>query len=666
MRSSESILKSAPTGKFFTTLSPTLATLVDKPVDGPQWVYEIKWDGYRAVAFMNKGEVELKSRNDNSFNKKFYPVFKALQEWKVNAIVDGEVVVLNKKGVSDFEALQNWRNEKDGPLKYYVFDLLWLEGRDLRKLPLTERRQILEGIIPESSVIRFSEALDASGTELYKLALASGLEGIIAKRKDSIYLTGARTSDWLKIKAKKRQEVIIAGYTKNTDTSKEFSALIGSVYKEGRLAFIGKIGTGFTARQQKEMLRQFAPLETDHAPFDEVPDVNKPTRFNPRPSDAVVTWLKPKLVCEVAYAEITNDGIMRHPSFIAMRTDKDAGEVVLEQATPPSKTTKSRRAGSSALNAEKDGERKEFLGPIGVTQTKEIDGHLIKFTHLNKLYWPEDKVSKRDMINYYYEVAPYLLPYLENRPQSLNRFPDGIHGESFYQKDVTGKVPKWVHTYLYRSADEKDVAKHFLVPHSEADILLMATLGCIEIHPWFSTVDKPMHPGWCAIDLDPDKSNSFNEVIEVALMVNQVLKANKVKGYCKTSGSTGIHIYIPLGAKYTYKQSQDFGRAIATLVNHELPKLTSVERMIGHRKGKIYIDFLQNRPQATLAAPYSLRPKPGAPVSMPLHWEEVKKGLKITDFNIHNAISRIREVGDIFKPVLGKGVSIPNSKLTAD
>lgn len=330
MRSLDSILKSAPSAKFFTTLSPTLATLVDKPVDGPQWIYEIKWDGYRAVAFMNDGEVELKSRNDNSFNKKFYPVFKALKEWNVNAIVDGEVVVLNKKGISDFEALQNWRNEKDGPLKYYVFDILWLDGKDLRKLPLRDRRKILEAVIPDSSIIRHSDSLDASGTELYKLALASGLEGIIAKRADSIYLTGARTSDWLKIKAKKRQEVIIAGYTRNTETTKEFSALIGAVYDKGKLIFTGKIGTGFSAQQQKEMLKQFAPLVTSKAPFSEIPDVNKPTRFNPRPSDAEVIWLKPELVCEVAYAEITSDGIMRHPSFIAMRTDKDPEEVTRE------------------------------------------------------------------------------------------------------------------------------------------------------------------------------------------------------------------------------------------------------------------------------------------------------------------------------------------------
>ena len=260
------------------------------------------------------------------------------------------------------------------------------------------------------------------------------------------------------------------------------------------------------------------------------------------------------------------------------------------------------------------------------------------------------------MLNYYYQVAPYMLPYMKDRPQSLNRHPNGINGESFYQKDVTGKVPSWIKTFPYYSEADRQ-KKHFMVCTDEASLLYMASLGCIEMNPWSSRVQSPDNPDWCIIDLDPDK-NKFDDVIETALVTKQVLDAAKINGYCKTSGSTGLHIYIPLGAKYDYEASKEFGRLIATLVQHELPKFTSIERPTAKRKGKIYIDFLQNRPQATLATAYSVRPKPGATVSMPLHWEEVKKGMRIQDFHIGNAVGKIKEQGDIFKPVIGRGINM--------
>ncbi|MEO6489701.1 MAG: non-homologous end-joining DNA ligase, partial [Ferruginibacter sp.] len=284
---------------------------------------------------------------------------------------------------------------------------------------------------------------------------------------------------------------------------------------------------------------------------------------------------------------------------------------------------------------------------------RNVNGHDLKFTNLSKIYWPKEKYTKRDMINYYYQVAPYMLPYLKDRPQSLNRHPGGINGESFYQKDVTGKVPGWIKTVPY----ESDPGKHFLVASDDASLLYMASLGCIEINPWSSRIQKPGNPDWCIIDLDPDKT-TFNQVIEAAIVTKNILTAAGIDCYCKTSGSTGLHIYIPLGAKYTYEQSKEFGRVIAKLVHKELPKTTSIERMISNRNKKMYIDFLQNRPQATLAAPYSIRPKQGATVSMPLHWEEVRVGLNMMDFTIRNAIARVRESGDIFKPVLGKGINM--------
>ena len=628
-----------------------LATLVDKPFDEPGWIYEIKWDGYRAVAMINKGKVTLISRNNKSFNEKFYPVTAYLRKWKINAIIDGEVAVLNEKGIAHFGSLQNWRSEADGELVYYVFDILWLNGYDLKELPLTERREILKKQLPAEGIIRLSENFDTSATKFLASAAKMGMEGIMAKKEDSTYSEGDRTREWLKIKANKRHEVVIGGFTQNEGSSKTFSSLLVGVYNKGRLDYIGKIGTGFDEKTQKEIIKTMKKLAISKAPFMEVPDIDKPSRFRPNPPKAKVTWIKPELVCEVSYAEITDDGVMRHPSFEGMRTDKKAKDVIKEKAVSLKKIK-----GTKYTKPIRTTERKTFLNPTDETQVRTINGHELKFTNLSKIYWPKEKYTKRDMLNYYFQVVPYILPYLKDRPQSLNRFPNGINGESFYHKDVTASAPGWIKLEPYTTAEGEK--KNFLVPEDEAAILYMANLGAIEMNPWNSTIHKEDYPDWCLIDLDPSEKNSFDQVIETALITKEVIENMGVKGYVKTSGSTGIHIYIPLAAKYSYDQCQLFGKIVASQVHHILPEFTSIERLTKNRKGKLYIDYLQNRPKATLAAPYSLRPKPGATVSMPLHWEEVKKGLSMKDFTIKNAIERIRREGDIFKPVLGKGINL--------
>ncbi|AOM78765.1 DNA ligase D [Pedobacter steynii] len=639
------LLKKAVKKPFFEWVEPMLTTLVNEPFDEPGWIYEIKWDGYRAVAFMNKGEVSLKSRNDKPFEKKFYPVYEQLKEWGINAIIDGEVVVVNEKGKASFGALQNWRNESDGELLYYVFDVLWYNGYDLTHLPLVDRRAILAELIPEKSSILLSKSFETSGIEFLSAVKHMGLEGIIAKRAESIYNSGGRTTDWLKIKASRGQEAVIGGFTKNENSNKPFSSLLVGLFKQGKFIYTGKVGAGFNIDTQKELLTQFQPLIIAQSPFAEEPDVNKPNRFSFGSPKARATWLKPELICEVNFAEMTTDGVMRHPSFKGMRVDKNAKEVVLEKAVDADKII------PDFINP-----KDMFITKGEETEVKKVNRHELTFTNLSKIYWPVEKISKRDLINYYEQISPFILPYLKDRPQSLNRYPDGITGQNFYQKDVTGKVPDWIKTYLYH-AEGDDTDKHFLVGNDKATLLYMASLGCIEMHPWSSTIKKPDHPTWCIIDLDPDK-NSFDQVIETARVTKAVLDDMGVPGYCKTSGSTGLHIYIPLGNKYTYEQSKEFARIIVTLVNRELPGFTSLERTIADRKGKMYLDYLQNRSQATIAAPYSLRPKAGATVSMPLHWDELEKGLQMKDFNIFNAVSRANKLGDIFKPVLGKGVDL--------
>jgi bifunctional non-homologous end joining protein LigD len=651
------LIEDLPVSKFPRDIKPMLATLVDKPSEKSGWLYEIKWDGYRAISYMNEGNVEIRSRNNKDFTKKYYPVTNALKDWKINAVVDGELVVVNDKGLPDFNALQSWRSEADGELVYFLFDLLWLEGHNVMNLPLKQRRKILEQIVPSASIIKLSENFDISGPEFFTLADKMGLEGILAKKEDSVYTPDARSKDWLKIKTQKSQEAIICGYTKNENTSKKFSALLLGVYHGKELEFIGPVGTGFTTQVQTEILEKLKPLLTKECPFEPEPDYNKPSRFRPNPPPAKVTWVKPKVVAEITYRALGSDGSLRHPSFKGLREDKQARDVTWEQSAPtPVLADDEQQMVSEKVARPVSGERKTLLNPKDETQVRNIGGHDIKFTNLSKIFWPEENTTKRDMLNYYYQAAPYMLPYYKDRPQTLNRFPNGIYGQSFYQKDVTGKVPDWIKKHEYYSETDQR-AKNFLVIDNEASLLYVASLGCIEMNPWSSRTQTPDNPDWCIIDLDPDK-NPFNQIIQTAQVTHEILEAIGAPSYCKTSGSTGLHIYIPLGGKYDYEESKEFGRALVKVVHAELPVFTSIERLTSNRKGKIYLDFLQNRPQATVAGPYSLRPKPGAPVSMPLFWEEVKPGLKMADFNIKNAIPRLKETGDIFAGVLGKGIDI--------
>ena len=655
------LLKEAPVVAIPANMKPMLASLVDKPFDDPDWQFEVKWDGFRTMAFINNGKVELLSRNNKSFSEKFYPIQSLLESWKFNAVLDGEIVVLNEKGVSKFGDLQNWRSEADGTLVYYVFDLVWYDGKDLMGLPLFQRQAILKFILPqENDHVRISQVFKSTGITFFNDAEKMGLEGIMAKKRTSTYTPDLRANEWLKIKVHQRQEVVIAGYTKNENTSKLFSSLLLGAYENGELQFVGKVGTGFTKKRQEELIEQFAPFITEKSAFRVIPDVNKPSRFRPDPPKAEVTWLRPELVGEVAFSEITSDGIFRQPSFKGMRPDKKATEVVREIAQKTTNTVtptkdEPKKTHASAIKPPAPKERRSFLNPKDESQVRSVCGHDIKFNNLSKVYWPEDNLTKRDLLNYYYQIAEYILPYLKGRPLSLNRFPSGIHGASFYQKDVKGKAPDWAETFPYTTSDGKH--KEFLVGNDEATLLWAATLGCIEMNPWFSKIQSPDNPDYCVIDLDPDQ-NTFEQVIVAAQEVKKVLDALEIPSYPKTSGSTGLHIYIPLEAKNTYDESQDFARHLVDVVHKQLPDFTTVERIIANRHGKMYLDFLQNRPGATIAGPYSLRPKTGATVSMPLHWDEVKSGLTMKDFTIFNAVERLKREGDLFKGVLGEGIDL--------
>jgi bifunctional non-homologous end joining protein LigD len=663
----QALLKKGKKSPIPKNIQPMLATMVDKPFDNKDWLYEIKWDGYRAVASIQKGRVELESRHNISFNQKFESIREALEGTGINAVLDGEVVAETEKGLASFQQLQGYlKHGKAAKLVYYVFDILWYEGKDLTHLPLRERKELLQAVLPpDDEVIRYSGHILEQGIQFFKAALEKGLEGVMAKNGGSEYTMGRRSGNWLKIKNNQRMEAIIAGFTKGRENRKYFGAVILGKYEGKELKYIGHSGSGFNEKGLKELYQRFQPLIRDTIPFKVKPKTNMPA-----------TWLKPELVCEVKFTEVTDEGILRHPIFMGLREDKKGEnekniKVVKAPQEHPLRKSKAGpirpaapvaksalQGGAPPKRTEKQGSKGTLLVEKGEKEKEVvIDKHPLALTNLQKLYWKKEKISKGDMLNYYHQVAEYMMPYLVDRPQSLNRHPNGIDGESFYYKNVGENTPSWIKTHAYES-DREGKDKRYMVATDEASLLYMANLGCIEINPWHSRIQHPDKPDWCVIDLDPDTTNTFKQVMEAAKLVRQFLDSAKIPCFCKTSGSTGMHLYIPLGAKYTYDQSKLFAEWVVTAVNKELPEWTSLERSPSKRKGKLYLDFLQNRPTQTIAAPYSLRPKPGATVSMPLHWEELKPSLTIQAFTIYNALDRIRQEEDIFKPVLGKGIDL--------
>ena len=611
-------------------IKPMLATTGKKIFNDPDWIYELKWDGYRALAHIEDGKVDIYSRNGISFNSKFPKLVEDLEQVENNVILDGEIVVLNKDGISQFQALQNYDENTPGSLRFYVFDMLFLNGHSMLDLPLLERKSLIPEVVEDLDMVQYCDHIEGMGTAFYKKAIDSGMEGVIAKKADANYSPGYRTEKWLKIKADNSREVLICGYT--TSEGAVFGSLIMGAYEDEELKYIGNCGTGFSNDEQKALLKKFKSRERKTSPFS--------GKINLKGREPV--WMSPDLIAEVKYSEITKTGKLRHPVFKVLRKDKDPKEIsakeIVENKTSEEKKTKK-------TSSKKSGE------------SLEIDGIEVPFTNLDKMYWPDSRFRKYDLIDYYIQVSEVMLPYLKDRPQNLHRHPNGIKKQGFYQKDNEGNLPDWVATTeIYSESSEKDI--EYLLCQNEATLLYMANLGCIEINPWNSRIDNLDNPDYTVIDLDPSDKNTFDEVIEVAQAAKEVMDIAKIDGFCKTSGSSGLHIYIPLGGNYSYDEARDFTKLLCYYIADKVPKITSMDRAKKKRKDKIYLDYLQNRRGQTLASVYCARPKPGAPVSAPLEWKEVKSGLKILDFNIKNMSQRIQEKGDLFKKVLGKGIDM--------
>lgn len=618
-------------------IRPMLASSAAEPFDDPDWLFEIKLDGYRSIAEIENGKVLLYSRNNISFNKKFPSIVSALASIGRDAVFDGEVVALDEKGRSYFQLLQNYQRTGEGNIVYFVFDLLFLDGEDLRGLPLLTRKEMLAHLLPDLPSIRYSDHIVEYGKDFFDLAQKNNLEGILAKKANSTYQTARRSKDWLKIKIRLQQEAVICGFTEPRGSRKNFGSLVLGVFENEELVYIGLTGGGFDDSGLQEIYGKLKPLVQHDSPFKR--------RIK---TDMPVQWVKPLLVCEVEFSEWTDEGVMRIPIFLGLREDKDPKQVVRELFSSEGTAGPGEDAREEVAGGEEEANGKD--------KVIVIDGKRLELSNLNKVFWPDEGYTKGDVIDYYRKVARLILPHLQDRPESLYRTPHGIVGKGFFQKEAGELPPSWMTTKeIYSKHVDKNVK--FFVCQDEATLVYMANLGCIEINPWLSRIQSLNNPDYLVIDLDPEDID-FEKVIETALAVHDVLERAGAASFPKTSGATGIHIYVPLGARYDYDTAEKFAKIVATLAQREVADFTSMLRSPSKRQKKVYLDFLQNKAGQTLAAPYSIRPRPGATVSTPLRWEEVKRGLHPAQFTIKTIFQRIERMGDIFSGVLGPGINI--------
>jgi DNA ligase D len=632
-----------------------LATAVGRPFSDPNWLFEIKWDGVRTLARIENGTIQLISRNGIDVTKQYPELAELPKAFSARqAVLDGEIVALDEKGHSGFARLQQRMHVRapaptlvaQVPATYYLFDLLYCDGYDLRHVPLLQRKDFLRRLLHPADHVRFSDHQMEQGKELYELAGANGLEGIIGKRADSLYGEG-RSNSWVKIKQTTAIDAVVGGWTEPRTPGLRFGALLLGLYEGETLRFIGHVGTGFDGLTQETIGKMLKERETAACSFDKVPEANEPEH-----------WVKPELVARVKYSEWTPDKRLRHPVFLGLRNDARPLELTwtteVESApkpeAPPAANPSIVRAPEivgKVLTARAQIESELFKGKAE-SAVVEIDGKRMRWSNLNKVYWPESGYTKRELLAYYYRMADYVLPFLRDRPLVLRRYPDGIKGQSFFQKDVREGIPDWLETVAIES-DAKDGEIHYVVANDLASLLFLTSLGCIDHNPWSSRVDDLEHPDYFFFDLDPSDETDFSVVLTIARALNKKLEEIGVTPFLKTSGATGFHLYVPVEPVYAYAQLRTFAEVVARMVSAEHPSLVTHERMVAKRpKGRVLIDVHQNATGKPLAAPYVVRAFPKAPVSAPVSPRELKANLSAEKFNIKSMIARVDEKGDLW------------------
>jgi bifunctional non-homologous end joining protein LigD len=673
---------------FFEFSKPMLSSLANKPFDNKNWVFEIKWDGVRAIALVNMQDnnSRLISRSGDIITHR-YPEIEKTLKFALNeeiikdfAILDGEIVVLDKEGYPNFQNHQKRMNIDSlksievlsnlYPAVYYVFDILYLDNNNLKELPFIERRKILSSLIKrDNEKIRLSDYIEEFGINVFETIKNMNLEGVIAKHKSSKYYSGLRSKDWLKIKNIKTQDCIVIGYTKGEGNRKDYfgSLLLAAIDNNNnihqsnmnletnenntnsedtsQLRFIGHTGSGFNFENLHIIYQKLREIEISYCPIKSVPYLNRET-----------VWVKPITVIEVKFNDWTNNKIMRAPIFLRIRNDKPSSQCIIEINKKASNDSVSNK---NKIQVNDDETKMENSSQV-------IDNNK-SFSHLKKEFWKATKdhpaITKGDLIDYYDKMNIHLLPLLQDRPLSLSRYPDGIYGKAFYQKDWKFDKPTYVKTVQVYSESSDDENINYIVCNNNETLLWLANLGCIEIHPWNSRVNnysqcKSMdtiesqecglnYPDFIVFDLDPyinvDNENSskepaysleaFKQTVQVAYSLRDIFDALNIRSFVKTSGKTGLHIFLPIINLYSFKQSREFAKIISQILKRRLPGKITTEWKTTDRKGKVFFDYNQNSIGKTLASIFSVRPIENAPVSVPLKWEELSD-IRPTDFTI--------------------------------
>jgi bifunctional non-homologous end joining protein LigD len=616
-----------------------LCETAEKPFSRPGWVFELKLDGYRVLAEKDGDTVRLRSRNGNDLTPTFPEVMRSLHSLPFShLVVDGEIVALDDGGKPSFNRLQQRarlrrpldirRAEVELPVTFFAFDLLAFGPRDLRGLPLEHRKTLLAKVVPMAGPVRFLEHIEREGERLFAQVEQMGLEGLVAKRGDSPY-KGGRSAAWLKIRAARTTDLVVVGFTAPKGSRTAIGALHLAQYVDGKLRYSGRVGSGLADRELAKLREELEAERRKTPPCTGVPTDAKGS-----------TWVEPRRVVEVRFTEWTSDGLLRHPVFLRWRDDKRPEECLGQGEEVPMEPKKPRSGRTRAA--------------------APAEPPVVTITNADKIYWPTEKYTKGDLVSYYREIAPWILPYLKDRPVVLTRYPDGIDGKSFYQKDAPPTIPDWVRTEPIWSEDSgREI--HYVVCDNLETLLLLANLGSIPLHLWPSRAGSLEKPDWCVVDLDP-KEAPFSDVVTIARQLHEVCERAGLPVFIKTTGKSGLHVMVPLGRQCSWEESRTLGELLARIVIHTHGDISTITRTIQARGKKVYLDYLQNRRGQLIAAPFCVRPEPGAPVSMPLEWREVNARLDPRRYTIKTALARMAKLGkDPLRPMLELAPDLPRS-----
>jgi bifunctional non-homologous end joining protein LigD len=647
-------------------LRPALASLSDKPFSSDDWLFEIKWDGIRALARIADGQTKLIARSGRDISPE-YPEFANLSSHARvrRAVLDGEIVVLDEQGRSDFQRLQARfgvlrppeKLQADTPVTYYFFDVLYCEGFDVRRAPLAERKKLLEKILITDDRVRISDHIVGKGLELFQEAERKGLEGLIAKRLDSAYPVGRATS-WLKFKTVKEVDAVIGGWTDPRGSREFFGSLLVGLYKHQKLHFIGGVGTGFSNELEESIFKKLQELPAPECPFAAIPDTRERAH-----------WVKPQLVARVGYAEWTSEQHLRQPRFLGLQPDRVPRESTFDKeavrpVTPsaPILSSVSQNKENSERAADPVEKRKSTKSGNGLNEVLKalqkkdqeqlnltLDGQSVKLTHLNKVYFPDAGFTKRDVLFYYATVSPYILPFLQDRPLVLHRYPNGIGGNAFYQKEAGPSIPDWIRTVDIFSETKRQNVAYFLIDDL-ASLLYLTNLGCIEHNPFSATSDDLEKPDYMFIDLDPTDGTNFSRVVFAAVAIGKALQQAKLKFFIKTSGATGMHMFIPIVRNYGFDQVRALLEIVTQIaIEQEEKLLTRIFKVQDRPANSVFVDVRQNSYGQSLACVFSLRPRAGAPASTPIAWNELKSDLKPERWNLHSVLKDLPRRSKLWK-----------------